>query len=100
MVRPEELAREAREQLIDPENEVFFSAASIWELEIKAKKGKLLLPRYFLETLKEEHFDELPISAEHAAHTSRLPKIHQDPFDRILIAHGRDHRLRLRCRRR
>lgn len=86
MVRPEELRPDAREQLIDPANEVFFSAASIWELEIKAKKGKLLLPRYFLETLRDEHFEELSVSADHAVHTSRLPMIHQDPFDRILIA--------------
>ncbi len=86
MTRPAELSPAARAKLTDPNNGVFVSAASIWELEIKARKGKLLLPHGFAETLREERFDELPITWEHAQLTTQLPMIHRDPFDRLLIA--------------
>ena len=89
MTRPDELIPSAQEKLINPENEIFVSAASIWELQIKARKGKLLLPVGFTSALTEEHFTPLPITWKHVEFTSTLPLLHGDPFDpfdRLLIA--------------
>ena len=86
MTRPDEIVPSAQKKLIDPDNDILVSAASIWELEIKARKGRLYLPDGFMEALREEHFDVLPITWRHAQATSDLPMIHSDPFDRLLIA--------------
>ena len=67
--------------------EVFVSAASIWEVAIKAKIGKLEgNPDEFVEAIEESGFRELMISAKHAAKVHELPLYHRDPFDRLLIA--------------
>jgi PIN domain nuclease of toxin-antitoxin system len=67
--------------------EVFVSAASIWEIAIKAKIGKLEGdPDEFVEAIEESGFRELMISARHAAKVHKLPLYHRDPFDRLLIA--------------
>ncbi len=67
--------------------EVFVSAASIWEIAIKAKIGKLEGdPDEFVEAIEESGFRELMISAKHAAKVHELPLYHRDPFDRLLIA--------------
>ena len=89
MTRPGELAASARMILENPLNDVLVSAASIWELEIKSKKNKLYLPAGFTEGYKADAFDELPVTWAHAQETSKLPPIHNDPFDRILIAQAR-----------
>ena len=83
------LPKEARLLLQDPANEVFFSAASLWEIVIKAALRKpdfkvdvtLLRP-----ALSEMGFAELPISGTHAERLGSLPPIHKDPFDRMLVA--------------
>lgn len=68
-------------------NEVFVSAASIWEIAIKAKIGKLEGdPDEFVEAIEESGFRELMISSRHAAKVHELPLYHRDPFDRLLIA--------------
>ena len=83
------LPREARELLEDDDNEVYYSAASIWEIAIKSslrrKDFRIDLAR-LLATLPEMGLVELPITAVHAAGVTRLPPIHRDPFDRLLIA--------------
>ena len=67
--------------------EVFVSAASIREIAIKAKIGKLEGdPDEFVEAIEESGFRELMISAKHAAKVHELPLYHHDPFDRLLIA--------------
>jgi len=67
--------------------EVFVSAASIWEIAIKAKIGKLEGdPDEFVEAIEQSGFRELMISARHAAKVHELPLYHRDPFDRLLIA--------------
>jgi len=67
--------------------EVFVSAASIWEIAIKAKIGKLEGdPDEFAEAIEQSGFRELMISARHAAKVHELPLYHRDPFDRLLIA--------------
>jgi len=68
--------------------EVHFSAASAWEIAIKAKLGKLRFPDVHLipEQLEQHGFRPLAISVEHAVRVAALPAIHSDPFDRILVA--------------
>jgi len=70
----------------DPENELFFSPASIWELSIKAARGKLRLSPRMIADIKAEGIIELPITTKHAVLVASLPRIHDDPFDRMLIA--------------
>ena len=83
------LSREARELLEDAGNDVYYSAASIWEIAIKRslrrKDFRIELPQ-LLSALPEMGLIELPITAVHAAGVSSLPPIHRDPFDRLLIA--------------
>ena len=84
---PERMRVEAREAIADPDNEVAFSAANVWEIEIKAKTGKLVPPAEdTLSAARTLPIGELAISAEHARRAGRLPLHHADPFDRVLIA--------------
>lgn len=71
--------------LRDPRNVVAVSAATVWEVEIKRAIGKLDAPDGFASECLDRGFDELPIGFEHAAAAGRLPLLHSDPFDRILI---------------
>jgi PIN domain nuclease of toxin-antitoxin system len=67
--------------------EVFVSAASIWEAAIKAGLGKLqAAPADLVAGIGASGFVELPVSASHAARVMTLPEYHRDPFDRLLIA--------------
>lgn len=82
----------SREILENGNNEIFFSAASIWEIAIKAALGRedfQIDPVQILDVMPETGFTELPVMARHAAEVSRLPAIHKDPFDRMLIAQSR-----------
>lgn len=79
------LSREAR-TFID-EHDVFVSAASIWEVAIKASLGKLDAdPDEVHSALEPSGFDELAITGPHAARVALLPPHHRDPFDRLLVA--------------
>ena len=80
------LSPEAREAIIDGRNPVFVSAASVWEIEIKKNLGRLECPDNLAEELARHRFTPLPISLEHAEKAGRLPPLHNDPFDRMLIA--------------
>ncbi|MFC4311653.1 type II toxin-antitoxin system VapC family toxin [Steroidobacter flavus] len=67
--------------------EVFVSAASIWEISIKSSIGKLDAdPDELLASVEPAGFSMLPIAGEHAARVAKLPPIHKDRFDRILVA--------------
>jgi len=83
---PKLLSPQARAAISDPANEVFFSAASVWELGLKISKGKLRIPESFASALLEDGFSSLSITVEHASQSLTLPTLHQDPFDRMLIA--------------
>jgi PIN domain nuclease of toxin-antitoxin system len=91
--RPERLSEKARAALEEPENPLYFSAASAAELAIKIAIGKLTLPDplplYLHATLAKLSIDELPISIGHAAALESLPMHHRDPFDRFLITQAR-----------
>jgi PIN domain nuclease of toxin-antitoxin system len=70
--------------------EVFVSAASIWEVSIKAALGKLAAdPAELLAEIEPAGFNLLPVTGEHAAAVARLPAIHADPFDRMLVAQAK-----------
>lgn len=82
---PHKLSAETR-KLVDT-SEVYVSAASIWEISIKAALGKLKADvAQVLAALQPAGLGLLPITGEHAARVARLPAHHKDPFDRILIA--------------
>ena len=83
---PEKLRTETVATLVDPENDLFVSSATVWELSIKAANGKLTLPSGFTTVLREEAFSELPITWLHSERSAILPQHHSDPFDRLLIA--------------
>jgi PIN domain nuclease of toxin-antitoxin system len=76
--------------LQDPENQLFLSAASSWEIAIKYALGKLPLPlppmEYVLSRMATSGSSPLPIQHSHTLHTGSLPLHHADPFDRLLIA--------------
>ncbi|MBC8041291.1 MAG: type II toxin-antitoxin system VapC family toxin [Opitutaceae bacterium] len=83
---PTRIALPARAAIADPANLVFFSAASIWEIGLKASKGKLRIDGDIVTVLQADGFEPLPITMAHAARSLTLPDTHGDPFDRMLIA--------------
>lgn len=86
MTWPERLRPVTRAALVSPDNEIFVSAATFWELELKIGKGKLLLPADFHETLQSQDFTELAVKSSHTRGIRSLPAIHGDPFDRLLMS--------------
>ncbi|MGQ0570341.1 MAG: type II toxin-antitoxin system VapC family toxin [Armatimonadota bacterium] len=89
LAEPGRIPATAREWLESPEHQVFFSAASIWEIAIKVRIGRFKLPVSVDEVAAaaaRTRFEELPVRARHAAATARLPMHHNDPFDRMLVA--------------
>jgi PIN domain nuclease of toxin-antitoxin system len=80
-----ELGAAARKMIQDAEA-VYVSAASEWELSIKAALSKLVLRRSILEATIAAGFEPLPISFPHAQAVRQLKPIHEDPFDRLLVA--------------
>jgi PIN domain nuclease of toxin-antitoxin system len=83
------LPTSAADLLRSEENEVFFSAASIWEISIKYGLHRphfVVDPRMLRKGLLKIGFKELPIVSEHVIAVSNLPNIHRDPFDRLLVA--------------
>ena len=81
-----ELGEDARKAISDPRNEVFVSAASIWEIVIKRVLGKLAFQGSMSETIRTSRFEELSMSSFHAERAGGLPIHHHDPFDRMLVA--------------
>jgi PIN domain nuclease of toxin-antitoxin system len=84
------LSRETAALIADPANEVFASAASIWELTIKAGLGRIDVdPGAFVQKLESGGFTALPVTSRHAVAVAELPDIHRNPFDRLLVAQSR-----------
>ena len=85
---PRKLPAEARRRI--DEAEVFVSAASIWEVSIKAAIGKLAAdPAQLLAEIEPAGFQLLPVTGQHAAAVALLPALHHDPFDRLLVAQAK-----------
>lgn len=89
LATPEKISKDAYTAIADQNNEAYISVATIWELGIKHKLGRLELPYPFLEILQKEDIRTLSIEARHALAIIDLPLIHQDPFDRMLIAQAK-----------
>ena len=90
-----ELAAPAREAIVDGNNIVCVSAVSVWEISIKKTLGKLDAPDTLLEEISRHRFTPLEIALKHADRAGRLPPIHLDPFDRMLIAQAQSEQLTL-----
>lgn len=86
---PHRLPIEVLQQIETPDNQIYFSAVSIWEVAIKTSLGKINF-QYSAERIAqaalESGFIELPVTSKHAAWVYNLPLHHRDPFDRLLIA--------------
>lgn len=81
-----QLGSRCKELVSDDRNQVFVSAATTWEISIKTALGKLTAPEDMDSIVEEEGFDKLPISLYHGQLAGKLPPLHHDPFDRMLIA--------------
>jgi len=85
----ERLSSDARLLIDDPDNELVFSTASIWEIAIKYSRGRddfRTDPRLLRRGLLDNLYRELSITGEHAVAVASLPPLHRDPFDRMLVA--------------
>jgi PIN domain nuclease of toxin-antitoxin system len=91
----ESLKIDARAAIGDPANTIYVSAASAWEISIKKALGKLEAPDDLLEALIANHFQSLPMTILHAISAGQLPRHHDDPFDRMLIAQAHAEQLTL-----
>jgi PIN domain nuclease of toxin-antitoxin system len=84
-----ELSVTARNALVDPDNDVFLSAVSAWEIAVKHSLGRLPLPeppeRYVPAQRSARGIAALPLDEDAALQLVRLPSLHRDPFDRMLV---------------
>lgn len=87
----ERLSARARKAIADPGNDAFASAASAYELSLKARRGRLdaVVVEEFGAMLRAARLAVLPVTIEHALEAGRLPEPHRDPWDRILMAQAR-----------
>ena len=86
---PEQLSSQAKSLIEDPQNQLYFSAASLWEISIKNKLGRADFKvdlAVLRRNLLDNGFVEIAINSAHTIGVDTLPNIHKDPFDRILIA--------------
>lgn len=89
LIDPGLLGRATRTALEEPDNEIIFSAASMWEIAIKHALGRAdfrVPPERILEAAKDSGFEELPVRSAAALLVATLPPLHRDPFDRLLVA--------------
>ena len=90
------LRKAAREIIANPNNDVHVSSASVWEAAIKATLGRLEIELDDLEdAIVRNGFRALPIGFQHAVTAGRLPSVHRDPFDRMLVAQASVEELRI-----
>ncbi|MFH1350204.1 MAG: type II toxin-antitoxin system VapC family toxin [Pseudomonadota bacterium] len=83
------LSERARNSIENTDNLVVLSAAVIWEIRIKQALGKLKIPLNFYDIVKQQGFEMLSITSDHAYAVGDLPTHHRDPFDRMLIAQAK-----------
>jgi PIN domain nuclease of toxin-antitoxin system len=90
VINSPQISPTAHTVIADPSSQILFSAASGWEIAIKAQLGKLQIPdppeSFIASQLAINSFEVLPIQLNHALQTYYLPNHHKDPFDRILVA--------------
>ena len=93
--QPERLSARVRALLLDPGAEVTLSVVSAWEISLKPELGIGDVARWFREAARHLHARILPVRLEHIAALEKLPALHRDPFDRLLIAQAVAGRLAL-----
>lgn len=89
LIAPDRLAPKARAVLEDPDHEVFFSVASVWEIAIKSALGRAdfqVSAHEIVQAAEASGFIELPVRTPAAIRVATLPHLHRDPFDRLLVA--------------
>ena len=95
MERNSRISKDLFTLIKNPLTPVFLSVASIWEIIIKRAKGPLRVPKNLMGGIESSGLLVLPIYAPHAVGVEKLPPIHKDPFDRILIAQSKVEKLTL-----
>lgn len=92
-----ELSARSRELFSDPDNDLYLSSVSAWEIAVKHALGRLPLPEppgQFVSAERHRHaIDALALDEESALHLARLPQLHRDPFDRMLVCQALVHGL-------
>jgi PIN domain nuclease of toxin-antitoxin system len=95
----ERLPPDTRTTLVDPDTEVWLSVVSIWEVCVKQSIGRLALPApawTYVTNARERHgIESLALTEAAIEHLSKLPEVHKDPFDRILVCQAVEHDLLL-----
>ena len=93
----EELSSNAIAAFTDPKNEIYLSAVSAWEINVKYRLGKLLLPlspdQFIPKERKRHLITPLDLSEQDTLHLCKLPTPHKDPFDRMLVCQSIEHSL-------
>ncbi len=89
------LPKDIKLKISDPNNKVFVSVATVWEIIIKRAKKGLSIPKDIVGGIKASGFQLLSIEIAHVLEVEKLPFYHKDPFDRILIAQARVENLTL-----
>ncbi len=83
------LSARAAQLILDPANQLFLSSVSAWEIAVQHSLGRLILPQspsLFVPSQRTVHqIDPLPLSEEAALYVPNLPRVHRDPFDRMLV---------------
>lgn len=95
------LGAPASQMLLDPNHQIYVSAASIWEVAIKHRKSPKIMPiapNVLIDACVESGFRWLDVSVYHARASAELPLLHSDPFDRLLIAQAMQEPMRLLTR--
>ena len=84
------LSSKAQSIIKNSRNDIYFSAVSAWEMSIKIRLGRLSIEEelepFIIKQLSENNFSTLSITIFHSIYTSKLPEIHKDPFDRMIVA--------------
>jgi PIN domain nuclease of toxin-antitoxin system len=87
------ISTQSKSIIEDSKNKIYFSAASAWEIAIKTKLARLKIKgdfdSFIIEQLSTNSFVPLSITISHSLYTKRLPQVHKDPFDRIMIAQSK-----------
>ncbi|MCX5922051.1 MAG: type II toxin-antitoxin system VapC family toxin [Candidatus Dependentiae bacterium] len=86
LANDKKLVKKTRDLIANPSNNIIVSTVSIWEIVIKKSLNKLIAPDNLKEVIISNDFSILSITADHALYLEKLPMIHNDPFDRLLIA--------------
>jgi PIN domain nuclease of toxin-antitoxin system len=98
-MHPDRIKPDVREAIARADNEVYLSSVSSWEMAIKIAAGRLQLPRPLDEIVPEallaDDMRSLPLEHHHCFELAKLPMLHRDPFDRMLVAQARQESLTL-----